>query len=228
MIGIYAIKCKKENKVYIGQSKQIEKRYREHINKLKRQVHQNHYLQEAFNEFGEENFCCEILFELNESEFTRQKLYDLEIEYIKLYDSTNREKGYNLDSGGNSKNRASLETRKKLSKAMTGKYVGRKMSDKTKLLMKQNHSHYWLGKHHSEETKKLFSLQRKGKPSHLKGKTQTEEHIKKRTDVQFGKVWVNNGTEERFVFPEEKEKFLNNGYNLGRIFRKRNRKKKII
>lgn len=226
MVGIYIIRCSKTNKVYIGQSRFLEKRFSQHINKLKRNKHENQRLQNAFNKYGKDAFSYSILEVLDEKEFQKEKLDLLEIKYISLYDSTNRDFGYNLDSGGNGKGRASEETRKKLSKAMKGKYIGRKISEETKALMRKNHSHYWLGKHHSEETKKLYSLQRKGKPSHLKGKTQTKEHIKKRTDCQNGKVWVNNGNNSKFVTQDEAQQLVSMGYVYGRPFFKRTKGRK--
>lgn len=225
MVGVYCIKCIKENKVYIGQSTNIAKRYKDHIKRLCYGTHANHYLQEAFNTHGVESFCLEILREF-EKDTTRKELYESEIFFISLFDSTNREKGYNLESGGNSCGRACKETRDKLSSAMKGKFVGRKLSEETKRLMRENHHHYWLGKKHSDETKKLLSEQRKGKPSHWKGKTQTKEHIQKRTEVQFGKIWVHKEDKQRFILREDLEKFLAEGYVLGRPFSKRNRRKK--
>ena len=74
MIGIYLIRCKSENKIYIGQSKNIKKRYNDHIRKLKLNIHPNCYLQEAFNKYGGDDFSCEILFLLEEKQFSRQKL----------------------------------------------------------------------------------------------------------------------------------------------------------
>lgn len=201
MIGIYLIKCKSENKVYIGQSNNIKKRYNEHIRKLKLKIHPNCYLQDDFDKYGESDFCCELLFELSKKEFSRQKLYELEIQYISKYDSTNRDKGYNIESGGLGKGRFSQETIEKMKISQTGK-------------------------HQSEETKKLLSEQRKGKPSHWRGKTQSQDHINKRTDCQFGKIWVNNGIESKFVTEEEAKHLIDLGYKYGRPFFKRIKGKK--
>lgn len=221
MVGIYLIRCKSENKVYIGQSKNIIKRYKEHIYNLKHNIHPNCYLQNAFNNYGSDDFCLEILYEIDEFEFSREKLYDLEIKYISKYDSSNREKGYNIESGGNGVARASKETCEKLSNAMKGKFVGRKLSEQTKLLMSKNNARYWLGKHLPEETKNKLSQKLKGRPSHLKGTTLSKEHINKKIESQLGRVWVCKGEESRFVSKEMAEELLKDGYVIGRPFFKR-------
>ena len=130
---------------------------------------------------------------------------------IAFYKSNDRENGFNIESGGNGVGRLSKETREKISKKLKGNH---------------NNANAWFGKHHSEETKKLLSQKTKGKPSHLKGKQQTEEHIKKRICGQFGKVWVSNGFESKFVTKEQAETLISQGYNYGRPFQKRTKGKK--
>lgn len=201
MIGIYIINCKANNKVYIGQSIDIKNRLRGHKYALRKGIHQNAHLQNAFNQYGESEFLFEVLCEMPKEEYTKERLNVLEILYISFYQSNDREKGFNIESGGNGNGRASEETRKKLRIAHTGKRF-------------------------SEETKKLFSMQRKGKPSHLKGKQQTQEHIQKRICGQVGKVWVSKGTDSKFVTKEEAETLLPQGYNYGRPFQKRIKGKK--
>lgn len=201
MKGIYMIICTGEDKVYIGQTNNIKKRFNYHIEKLRLRKHPNSYLQEAFNIYGEDSFVCKILHEVDDESFNRDELYELEKKYISLYDSTNRLKGYNIESGGLGAGRASYETCKKLS---------------------ESHK----GLKHSLETRQKFSIMRKGKPSHWRGKKQTLEHSKKRAEQQIGKVWVNNGKESRFVTKEDAEKLLNDGYRMGRPFFKRVKGKK--
>lgn len=226
MIGIYIIKCFANNKVYIGQSINLEKRVREHKNKLIRNAHPNLHLQKAFNKYGKEQFSFEYLYILPVEEYTKEKLDALEIQYISLFNSNNRDNGYNIESGGNGNGRASAETRDKLSRAMKGKYVGRKLSEKTKALMSEHSARYWLGKHHSVKTRMLFSEQRKGKPSHWRGKTQSDEHIQNRIKTQYGKVWVYKDKDSRFVTQEVAEQLVKEGFSFGRPFQKRVKGKK--
>lgn len=201
MIGIYIITCKANKKVYIGQSIDIKNRLRGHKYDLRKGIHQNAHMQNAFNQYGESEFLFEVLCEMPKEEYTKDKLNDLEILYISFYQSNDREKGFNIESGGNSNGRVNYETREKMRIAHTGKRF-------------------------SEETKKLFSLQRRGKPSHLKGSKQTQEHIQKRICGQIGKVWVSKGTDSKFVTKEDAETLLQKGYNYGRPFQKRIKGKK--
>lgn len=197
MKGIYLIRCNSENKVYIGQSKNIIKRFSSHLADLRKNKHPNSYLQQAFNKYGENDFTCETIFELKDDILDREKLYDLEINYISLYHSNDRMYGYNIESGGKSFGRIAEETKNKIGRANKGKT-------------------------HSEETKKRFSEMRKGKPSHWKGKKQTKEHARKRAETQIGKVWVNNGNTSRFVTKEDAQNLLNEGFSLGRNYFTRN------
>ena len=66
------------NKKYIGQSIDIEKRWRTHKKKSTWKSQPNNYLYRAMNKYGIDKFKFEILCECNEDE-----LNDLEIEYIK-------------------------------------------------------------------------------------------------------------------------------------------------
>lgn len=197
MKGIYLIRCKSENKVYIGQSNDIRKRYSSHLVSLRKNKHSNSYLQNAFNKYGEKDFVCEIIFEVKDDNLDQEKLYDLEIYYISLYHSNDRVYGYNIESGGKSFGRVAKETKEKISNANKGNT-------------------------HSEETKKRFSEMRKGLPSHWKGKKQTKEHVQKRINCQFGKVWVNNGVISKFVTKEESKNLLTKGFKIGRNYFTRN------
>lgn len=211
MIGIYIIKCNANNKVYIGQSINLSQRLNEHKNKLIRGVHNNKHLQNAFNKYGQKTFIFDVLEVLQEENYNKEKLNILEIEYISKFESNKRNKGFNIENGGNSVGKIGEETKKKISLALKGNH---------------NNTNAWLGKHHTEETKKLLSTQRKGKISHLKGKKQSTEHIQKRIECQKGRIWINNGKEEKFTTPKKAKELLNSGFLYGRLFKKRIKGKK--
>jgi hypothetical protein len=59
--GIYCITCLKNNKHYIGQSKNVKARLNAHKNKLRRKLHDNSELQKDFNLYGEKNFFFQNL-----------------------------------------------------------------------------------------------------------------------------------------------------------------------
>ncbi len=64
MIGIYLIKCKPNDKNYIGQSLNIKHRINEHKSNLRKNRHSNCHLQNAFNKYGEEQFEFKVLYEM--------------------------------------------------------------------------------------------------------------------------------------------------------------------
>jgi group I intron endonuclease len=61
MIGIYKIENKANGKVYIGQSANINKRWIEHRSNLNNNRHPNRKLQNAWNNYGQDNFDFNIL-----------------------------------------------------------------------------------------------------------------------------------------------------------------------
>lgn len=88
-------------KVYIGQTTDLEKRHYQHMyasgGKIKRQV-----CEIAIAKYGEPKL--EILEEIVEENGKPYKFHELlndaEQKWIKIYDSTNKEKGYNIQCGG--------------------------------------------------------------------------------------------------------------------------------
>ncbi len=59
--GIYAIVNTVNNKIYIGSSIHLQKRYKEHIYQLKNNIHFNQHLQNSFNKYGNDAFKFIIL-----------------------------------------------------------------------------------------------------------------------------------------------------------------------
>lgn len=96
-------------KVYIGITRQKpETRW----NGGKGYKHSPHFYT-AIQAYGWENFQHEILAE----GLTKEAAEQAEIEYIALYDSTNRDKGYNLDKGGSTGPKHTEQTRQKIGDA---------------------------------------------------------------------------------------------------------------
>ena len=91
MTGIYSITCTITNKVYIGKSINIKNRWNQHVYTLRKNNHDNSYLQNAWNTHGEENFRLDII-----EETTEEELQDKEIYYIEVYKASIRQFGYNL------------------------------------------------------------------------------------------------------------------------------------
>lgn len=93
LTGIYKIENLINDKVYIGQSVDIKKRWSTHISLLTQNNHCNIYLQNAWNKYGSENFIFDIIEECEQCE-----LNDREIYWINKYNSFMN--GYNLTPGG--------------------------------------------------------------------------------------------------------------------------------
>lgn len=98
MFGIYSFKNKINQKCYIGQSKNLEERYKAHLRNYtneKLQTYNGHFYR-ALRKYGIENFEYEILY--SDKFINSTALNELEIYYIKLYNSFND--GYNMNLGG--------------------------------------------------------------------------------------------------------------------------------
>lgn len=91
MIGIYKIVNKKNGKVYIGKSVDIENRWKKHVADLNNNNHCNKYLQDDWNIYGMESFNFAIV-----KKCRSNILAELEGLTIKEYDSYNKSKGYNI------------------------------------------------------------------------------------------------------------------------------------
>lgn len=90
MVGIYKITNKINNKIYVGQSIDIQRRWEEH----KFYSKDDTVLQHAFSKYGINNFIFEIIEECNIDELDEKEIY-----WISYYDSF--ENGYNMNKGGN-------------------------------------------------------------------------------------------------------------------------------
>lgn len=163
-----------------------------------------------------------VLSTLSEEEYTQEKLNNLEIDTIKEYCSNIRGIGYNIENGGNSQGKMSQETKIKISIVRLGKKYGNR-SEETKKLMRKNHSHYWKGKHLSEETKEKISQANLGKTSPIKGKHLPEEWKSNISKSQIGCKWVHKGNISHFIAAEDVSKYIEAGYELGRPFFRRKR-----
>lgn len=90
MIGIYKITNKINNKCYIGQSRNIERRWKRHI-----QENNDSAIHRAIKKYGVENFSFEVIEECSTEELDKKEIY-----WINFYNSIDKEKGYNLTLGG--------------------------------------------------------------------------------------------------------------------------------
>lgn len=132
--GIYRIENTKSRKVYIGQAGNLKKRYCDHISALRRNNHDNNYLQNAWNKYNEDDFVFSVLEECELENLAQQEQYWMD--YYRCYDRTY---GYNINPSSTENpmlgRTHTLEARAKISAAAKG----RKMSEANKAaLLKAN------------------------------------------------------------------------------------------
>ena len=93
--GIYAIRNKINGLIYIGQSRDIHKRFTAHLASLRNNHAHNPHLQHSWNKYGESNFDFDIIERCPVTDLDEREKY-----WISYYDSTTN--GYNILAGGNS------------------------------------------------------------------------------------------------------------------------------
>jgi len=151
---IYKATCKLNNKCYIGETiRSLKRRKTEHLSAARNKKHKdrNSYFYNAIRKYGEENFNWEIIKICRniDKDSLYNELFELEISYIKEFDSF--ENGYNSNLGGiGSKGRiVSAETRKKLRDLQ----LGTKRSDESKERIRQAKLNISLSEGHKEKIK---------------------------------------------------------------------------
>jgi len=157
--GVYKILNKRNNKIYIGSTKNFKRREIEHFRNLKNNKHENNFLQNAFNKYGEENFSFEVLEETND-------LFNREQYWIDTLNPCNHNIGYNINKKADRPpswqgKKHSDKTRAKFRKYHTGLRLTQETKNKIGKANKKYKS--FLGKHHSEESKIKMSLKHTGK-----------------------------------------------------------------
>ncbi len=90
--GIYVIINTSNNKIYVGSSINIKKRINRHFNELRKNIHNNKHLQNAWNKYGEGMFIINVLEEVNNS----NDLLKREQYHINTKNASDLMFGYNL------------------------------------------------------------------------------------------------------------------------------------
>ena len=155
--GIYSITNLSNGKKYIGQARDIEDRWKNHIWKLNTNKHCNKYLQNAWSKYGQDNFKFEII-----CLCTEDKLNDLEIQFISTYNSFCKGNGYNLTLGGEGTtgHKLSEEAKQIIGQAQKGKTISQEQRDNLSQQFSGSGNPFY-GLKHTEETKEKISEYRK-------------------------------------------------------------------
>jgi len=223
MIGyIYKTTCLVNGKIYIGQ-KQSPKFIRCYYGSGKS-------ICNAIRKYGKDKFKVKIIYKAN----SIKRLNEAEILYIELYNSTNKNIGYNISYGGTAPMRGKHHTKKaknKIAKASTGRpksveerhrlsvsLTGHKVSDETRNKLK-----IAAIKDFTPERREKLWASRRGVPL-------TQEHKNSISKKLTGRI-VSEETRKRMReaakrIPYSKERYKNNGLgNKGKKFSEETRKR---
>lgn len=161
MAGIYAIKCLKNNKTYIGavgaENKTFETRFNEHKRLLNENRHYNTGLQNDWKLYGGDNFFFEIMEYIDNIEL----LPLVEKDYILVLIKTNLCYNENLNTEFSCFSHTN-ETKELISKSNKGKTLGlphsKKRNEKTSNTLKEKYKNGTLinpmtNKTHTEKTR---------------------------------------------------------------------------
>lgn len=162
-IGIYALYWTEQDLVYIGQSQNIEYRFREHLYKLNKGVHSNYKVQNTYNVYN-----CPELHILETCSI--DKLNQLEIFYTEEFDSINN--GLNIVEAGKvgwgSNSAYSKYTRKQILQVFSllyktdkpSKVIASRANTSISLVndIKSGRSHLWLKEAYLEKYLKMLAL----------------------------------------------------------------------
>lgn len=142
--GVYSITNKTNKKRIIGSTVNIFHRFACHKNLLKYDKHNNPHLQNAWNQYGGDNFIFEII-----EECPVENLIEREDFYILKFNTLDREFGYNVNLA--SRHTQNEESKEKIRQSRLGK----KMSKEQKKKLSEAHRNKKRGPYSEEHCKKL-------------------------------------------------------------------------
>lgn len=148
--GIYAILNRVNGRCYIGSAVNIAKRILEHKYYLRKDLHRNRYLQNAWNKYGEDKFTFKTLLLCDSSNliFFEQRVLDA------LWENGL----YNLSP-------------------TAGSTLGVKYTDEAKAKVGAKSKGRWLGRTHTEEAKKKIADGNKGKNAGKEASLETRKKM---------------------------------------------------
>jgi group I intron endonuclease len=147
--GVYQIINLVTGHKYIGSTKYLTGRERQHLNDLRKKKHKNPRLQRAFNKYGEKNFKFEIICEC--------EIKNLLVEEQKELDRHNKKNMYNICkiAGSTLGIKHSATERARKSKVQKGKRPSDETIEKIRNTL--------TGVKHTPERRKNLSIAHKGK-----------------------------------------------------------------
>jgi group I intron endonuclease len=128
MIGVYSITNTANNKIYIGSSVNISKRFIGHRNALNKGNHENSHLQRAWVKYGIESFSFAVLCEAESGQDVRS----LEQQYL---DKLTPDSSYNISKNacGASFGEDNPAKREDVRKKISAGLIGKKLTETAKI-----------------------------------------------------------------------------------------------
>ena len=152
---VYMHVNKFNNKVYIGiTGRSVEERWANGNGYYRNKHFYNSIQKYGWNEGFEHIILAEGL--------SLEDAYQMEVELIKKYNSTDKTKGYNNDNGGKNAERLTEETKRKISESHKGIYPTKETREKLSLV-KSGKNNPMYGRKLSEEHKQLLIMHNKGR-----------------------------------------------------------------
>lgn len=218
---VYEIRCLQNNCVYYGQTIDFSRRIKEHINKLKLNLHSNHYMQEDFNKYGIDNFSFKII----EGSLNLQERRNRENYWINYYGGIESNNVYNYQDNVHE----NLEMRSLVSEHQKGKTInpsaiekmrksltGRKLSEEHIQHIKEGCSKFIgdLNPARRPEVRKKISEKVSGSGNGMFGKHHSNEAKERIRQARLGKSPANKG---KHVSEETKAKISSSLKKLKRV-----------
>lgn len=198
---LYSIFHTEKNKVYIGQTKDDKRRWKQHQYYATHPDKSQQYIHRAMAKYGIDKFEFEIIATCR----TQEDADYTETQLIEQYDSRNKDKGYNLASGGGVYGTPSPETIAKIKQWWIDHPEIKEDQSQRSLQLWQNEEHqekmkelmignkHAKGSSHTEEWKKEMSDKNSGKNSPNYGKPVSKETKKKMSEARLGVEPWNKG-----------------------------------
>lgn len=209
--GIYVIRNKKNNKVYIGSSFDIRKRTNAHKNDLRKGKHHNKYLQNSWNKYGERSFEFKIL---------ERCEIDMLLEREQFWiNSIGNELTYNIAQNTSAPMlglKHTAETLARMAKSQTGRKHSLETLAKMSIAQKnrvfkpheiERMRTISIGRKATPETRAKLSAMRQNPSAELRykfgnatrGKKRKPESVRKSTEAKYGTFIVTNPLGEEFT-----------------------------
>jgi group I intron endonuclease len=154
--GIYKITSTASGKIYVGCASNVKTRINGHLYDLRREKHNNNYLQRAWLKYGEENFVFEIIEKCSVNDLHAREHY-----WVNELNCLDKSIGYNIKpTDPNGCSIQSEETKEKLRIANKGKKPSqaciealkkRTLSSEHKYLLKRSRENIDYTKLHREK-----------------------------------------------------------------------------